>query len=150
MADEDLRRGYGDGLQVGNVSELGNQLEQLKKKTVLFKTMNLGVAAVIVAMAVFSYYYFVWRYAVIDEVKITQDSSEPFVVWFDFKVLKGGFLEYGHEKSLLGEPVATGDKRHFRYKRHVTGKKEFDVFVRSRSGPFPERSTKTFQVSGAK
>jgi hypothetical protein len=150
MPGNGLRKGIGDGLQQGNFSELGNQLEQLKKKTILFTGMNVGVAAAIVGMVAFSYYYFVWRYAVIDEVKMTQDAAEPIRVWFDFKVLQGGYLEYGHEKSLLGEPVETGEKKHFRYGRHVAGKKEFQVFVRSRTGPFPSWTTKTFQVSGGK
>jgi len=148
MPGNGLRKGIGDGLQKGNASELGNQLQQLKKKTVLFTSMNFGVAVVIVAMAMFSYYHFVWRYAVIDDLKITQDATEPTRVWFDFKVLQGGFLEYGHEKSLMGEPVETGAKKHFRYGRQVVGKKEFEVFVRSRWGPFPSRTAKTFQVTG--
>ncbi len=148
MAAEGLRKGYGGGLQAGNVSELSNQLEQINLKNKLFKKINLALVLIAAALAIFSYYHFVWSYAVVDDLKITQDAKDPLNVFFDFKVLRGGFLRYGHEKSALGEPVKAGENRRFRYKRNVRGKKEFTVFIRSRSGPFPSWTTKTFLVSG--
>jgi hypothetical protein len=147
MAGEGARRGYGNGLQAGDVSDLSHQLEQIKKKNRLFKKVNFGLAAIVVALISFSFYYFVWSYAVIDEVKITQDSKDPSAVWFDFNVTSGGFLRYGHGQSSSGEPVEKGDKRHFRYQRDAYGK-DFTVFVRSRWLIFPSWTTKTFSVSG--
>jgi len=148
MAGEGVRRGYGGGLQTGDVSELSHQLEQIKRKNRLFKQINFGLAAIVVALLAFSFYYFVWSYAIIDDVKITQDSKDPLDIWFDFKVISGGFLRYSHEKSILGEPVETGATRRFHYKRAVQGKKDFTVFVRSRWAIFPSWTTKTFLVSG--
>ena len=148
MAADGLRKGYGGGLQAGNVSELSNQLEQINLKNKLFKKINFALVIIVAALAIFSFYYFVWRYAVVDEIKITQDTKEPTTVWFDFKVMQDGFLRYGHENSILGEPVKASEKKRFRYKRNVQGKKDFTVFLRSRSGPFPSWTTKTFLVSG--
>lgn len=148
MAAEGLRKGYGSGLQAGNVSELSNQLERINLKNKLFKKINLALVLIVAALGIFSYYYFVWRYAEVDEIKITQDTKEPGTVWYDFKVIQDGFLRYGRENSILGEPVTAGENRRFRYRRPVQGNKEFSVFLRSRSGPFPSWTTKSFLVSG--
>jgi hypothetical protein len=148
MAAEGLRKGYGSGLQAGTVSELSNQLEQINLRNKLFKKINFALVVVVAGLAIFSFYYFVWRFAVVDDIKITQDEKEPTTVWYDFKVIQGGILQWGRENSVVSEPVPTGEKRRFRYKRPGLGKKEFSVYLRSRSGPFPSWTSKTFLVSG--
>lgn len=149
MNTEGIRKGVGSGIQSANFSNLSNQLEGIQRRNRIFAKINVALVVVVMSLVSFSYYYFVWRYAVVDEVKITQDEKDPFKIWFDFKVLSDGFLRYGHQNSILGDPVLAGQKKNFWYKRNVPDKAEFSVFLRSRSGPLPSWTTKTFKSAGA-
>lgn len=141
----------GDRLQTADVSKLTYELEKSKKKTKLLKQAIWGLAVLIGIAAICSYYFLVLSYASIEGLKITQSSSDPTKVQFNFTVTSDGFLEYGHQTSVLGEPVKKGDKRDFTRQREVDpSKNEYVVFVRSRSGIFPLWTTQTFQTRPSK
>lgn len=144
-----IRKGIGSGVQAADFSDLSNQLEGIQGRNRMFAKINVALVIVVISLVSFSYYYFVWRYAVVDDVKITQDEKDPSKIWFDFRVLNDGFLRYGHQSSVLGDPVVAGQKKRFSYQRPVQGKTEFEVFLRSRSGPLPSWTTKTFKSAGA-
>ena len=158
MAKVGLKGGFGAGLERGDFSELSLQLEHARKKTKLFRRIITGLALLIVIVAIFSFDYFIWRYAVIDNPKISLDSvwmssnRKRSGIWIrmSFDVKKSGILECVFPGSTLVEPVNSGEKRNFRWRCGDVpqSQREFTAFIRSISGVLPGWETKTFSIPG--
>jgi 4-amino-4-deoxy-L-arabinose transferase-like glycosyltransferase len=149
MAQQGFHRDFGNAVQTGEISELLKQFEEAKRKSRKLRKAISGLALLLALAAGFSFYLLVWRYAAIDEVKITQDTADPAKVRFRFVVVSDGFLKYGHRNSSSGEPVRRGDRRDFEYKRDVPlSQEKFKVFIRSRSGILPALYSESFSTRG--
>ena len=92
--------------------------------------------------------HFVWRYAVIEDLQITQRQGDWKMVDFKFKVKKGGIVTRGYEKAVSEDIVREGHNASFEWRWYVDpAKKDFSVYVRSRWGFIPIWETKIFPVS---
>jgi len=151
MNENKLKSSYGGGLQAIDFSDVSRQIEQAKKKNKRLKqgSVVLVVAALLLGGLLFN--YFVWRYAVIDNLQITQDSSERRKADFAFNVKSGGVVSRGYEKAVNEDIVSTGQNASFHWLWYVPpSKQEFTVYVRSRWGIFPTWETKTFSLSAGR
>lgn len=149
MVQDRLHDEFSSGLDRAE-AELKVQLQEAVRRTRRFGKTFVGLLVMAAFIIGFSFYYFVWRYAVIDQVKITQDSANPSTVGFRFAVVSEGFIEYGHGNSRSGEPVGKGDERNFSYRRPVReSETRFTVFIRCRKAIFPYWYSETFWAKGS-
>ncbi len=107
MVQDRLHDEFSSGLGRAE-AELKVQHQEAVRRTRRFGKTFVGLLVMAAFVIGFSFYYFVWRYAVIDQVKITQDSANPSSVGFRFTVVSDGFIEYGHGNSRSGEPSGQG------------------------------------------
>lgn len=148
MDEDKLKGGYGGGLQAMDFSDVSRQIERAKKKNRQLKHSMFGLAIAAFVIAGLLFNYFVWRYAVIDNLQMTQDSSERKKVHFAFNVKHGGVVSRGYEEAVTEDIVAAGRTHKFSWSWYISPpKQEFTVYVRSRWGIFPTWETKTFSVS---
>src|SRR5208337_2417987 len=104
---------------------------------------------VFIAVAAFSFYYFVWSYAVLDNIRMTLDAANPPKVRVTYEVKYGGRVNYyyGRISSEYGRVSSetsyeAGEKDDFELR--VIDQSEFSVSVRSRRGIFPSWHTEHF------
>ena len=148
MTEDKIKRGYGAGLQAIDFSDVARQIEQAKKKNKLLKGSAIGLVVVSLLIGYLLFDYFVGRYAVIEDLKMTQDAKTPTRVDFTFLVKKDGVVVRGYEKALVEDIVSANQKQHFEWNWTVDkSKNEFTVYTRSRWGIFPTWETKTFTLS---
>ena len=134
-----------DGLQVWDFGELSRQLKQVSRQNALLKTCIIVSIPVFIAVAVFSFYHFVWSYAVLNNIRMTQDAANPTHVRVTYEVKHGGRVNYSYGELWSAEkPYETGDKDDFNCRVGTGGKPEFIIYVRSRQGIFPSRHTEHF------
>ena len=149
MTEDKIKRGYGAGLQAIDFSDVARQIEQAKKKNKLLKGSAVGLLVVSLLIGYLLFDYFVGRYAVIEDLKMTQDAKTPTRVDFTFLVKKDGVVVRGYEKAVVEDIVSANQKQHFWWNWTVDkSKNEFTVYTRSRWGIFPTWETKTFALSG--
>jgi hypothetical protein len=131
-----------------NSEELSHQLGIVRKRN---RSLKLGVGGLIVLLVLVAslfYHFFVWRYAVLEEMSIKQDASQPTRVYFTFKVKSGGLIERGFGNAISEDELATGDAGTFVWQWHVPETaRDFTVYARSRWAIFPTWQTRTFSVS---
>ena len=149
MAEDKIKRGYGAGLQAIDFSDVARQIEQAKKKNKVLKGSALALLVVSLLIGYLLFDYFIGRYAVIEDLQITQDAKTPTWVDFKFLVKKDGVVVRGYEKAVVEDIVSTTQKQHFWWNWDVDKPKtEFTVYTRSRRGIFPTWETKTFVIPG--
>lgn len=145
---EQIKRGYGAGLQAIDFSDISGQIEKAKKRNKQLKIIGAILLMLSLIIGYLLYGYFVGRYAVIEDLVMTQDISNPRLIHFKFSVKEGGIVEKGYEKAIIEEIVRANSKPTFRWSWAVEpSKREFEVYVRSRSGVIPVREKRTFPIA---
>src|SRR5208283_6197947 len=95
----------------------------------------------------FCFHYFVWRYAVIDDISVTQDTSDTKKIWWKFAVKEGGIVERGYERAVIRDLVSPGRETLYWSWYVPDGTQQFTTFVRYRQGIFPRWQTNFFSLS---
>jgi len=148
MTEDKLERGFGGGLQAIDFSDVARQIEQAKKRNRILKQSMAALIVFAVVMAGLLYNYFVLRFAIIEDLKITQDTSEPKKIHYQFKAKTGGIVEAGYEKAIMEDIVTAGRNHTFYWSWTVhPSKREFTFYLRSRGGILPTTETRSFSVS---
>jgi len=148
MTETKLGSRFGGGLQAIDFSDLASQIEKAKKRNRILKQSMAGLVVLALVMAWLLYNYFVLRYAIIEDLKILQDTSEPKKIYYKFKTKTAGIVQAGYEKAICEDIVSAGINQSFHWNWTVQpSKREFTFHLRSRGGILPTTETKTFSVS---
>jgi hypothetical protein len=148
MTEDKLQRKYGGGLQAIDFSDLARQIERAKKRNRILKQTMAGLVVVALVLAGRLYDYFVLRYAIIEDVKIFQDTAEPKKILYRFKAKTSGIVKAGYEKAICEDIVTQGSNHSFHWSWTVhPAKREFTFYLRSRGGILPTTERKSFSVS---
>lgn len=141
-------RGSQEGLGSADVSQLRNQLEKVRKQNSMLRIGVIGLFALVLLIGYLIFYWHVGRYAVIDDLQITQDATTRKKVYFRWHVKEGGLIRRGYEGATAEDVVIAGKKDSYEWGWFVApSQKEFTVYLRSRSGIFPTWTTKVFSLS---